>query len=228
MARRNVLLLCALTLLAGTLSAQGLLTDRGFNGMGATSAVYLAAGGYRGASVSAGYSISGILDLGLHIGVAPGVLEGSPSTDLEVSCLFDLIALKQSATFPLSLQLTSAYGLVTTDSRYLDLNHLTRRAFRYGFGVGLYSSIYFTRAVGIQVGAVGSYAVKRTTTEPMGTGVPGYPRSERRQTLELGGDLGVLFRTTTDTVYRVGVRVLVDQGLTVSIAPALTVSARGM
>jgi hypothetical protein len=94
--------------------------------------------------------------------------------------------LKQTPTLPFSLQLTSSYGLVTTESTYLTFNHLTRRGFRYSFGAGLHSSISFTRAVGVQLGVVGSYASTRITTEPLGTGVPGYPRAEREQAQGLG------------------------------------------
>ena len=228
MIARRTLLLGALVLVGAGAGAQGLLTERGFNGMGASTQVVLAPGGVRGVSLSGGYSISGILDLGLNLAVVPGVLEGSASTDLAVTALFDVIALKQSAALPFSLQLTSSYGLVTTDSSYLTFNHLTRRGFRYSFGAGLYSSISFTRVVGMQLGLLGSYASTKTTTEPLGTGVPGYPRAEREQALGLGGEIGLILRDRSETAYRIGVRVLVDQYLALTFTPTVSVVARGM
>jgi hypothetical protein len=230
MVARRTLLLGALVL-AGAVTgagAQGLLTERGFNGMGASTQVVLAPGGVRAVSLSGGYSISGILDLGMDIGVVPGVLEGSAATDLGVSGLLSVIVLKQTPTLPFSLQLTSSYGLVTTESTYLTFNHLTRRGFRYSFGAGLHSSISFTRAVGVQLGVVGSYASTRITTEPLGTGVPGYPRAEREQALGLGGEIGLLLRDRSETAYRIGLRVLVDQYRALTFTPTVSVVVRGM
>ena len=212
---------------ATTAGAQGIFLEPGTNGMGVSAAAVLDLGGFQSADLAAGYSVSGVLDLGIDLGFTLGSLEGSPATDVDVACYLNVIPLKQNEAFPLSVRLVSSYGLRLTSSTYLDINQLNRRAFTYSFGADVSSNIYFVRFLGVQIGVFGRYGAAQYTTETHGAAVPGYPRIERESELSFGGQFGILLRTRLDSVYSVHLAVELDPSLSFAFVPSIKVTAPG-
>lgn len=221
------LLLIGLMLVGGNLVAQSVtlpLTDSGalVRGEGAISL-----DGEFGISFCAGYSISGVLDLGVQLGA--DVIPATSSITSDIGMFYDFAPLKQTQGMPFSGQVSGSYTFRTESSDYLTRNRLVRESRGYTLGLALVRDTFLGGAFGIRTAALAEYANYLATTtvgfDP--TGVTGtsevdyaeYPRTERVSAYGYGGYLGIIVRGGRGRAVLLGSSVLLDPSRAFEIRP---------
>jgi len=118
--------------------AQSMYLERGTSGFGIGGS-FMTADEWNGFGLGAGYSLSGLVDLGF--GFSRISLEDSDLTGTGLSPSISVCALKQSTEMPLSLELGVAYEHDSYDSDALDLLGWDMSGSGYSFGLSVYGSI---------------------------------------------------------------------------------------
>ena len=186
--------------------------------------------GELGAALGAGYSIAGVLDLGLRFGADLVPAEESVTSD--IGMFYRFAALKQSDEIPLSGQIYGAWTFRSQTSDFLTRNRLIHESRGYRLGVTAVRDFFMTPAFAVRAGALAEYRnyVSTTTVGFDTTGFTGttevdygeYPQVERSAGFEYGGYLGVVMHAVRSS-FLVGTAVLTDPDATLRIRPDLQV-----
>jgi hypothetical protein len=222
---RNVAIVVFLSSAVGAI-AQGTYLAKGQNGFGGEAQVICSLDAFKGVDLTAGYSICGILDVGLDMGYGLGELSGTDSSEVTFGFAYDVSVLKQSSTVPVSLQLMGSYGLASVSSDYLEANDLVRRATGYTIGLTLSRNFRLTSYWLLRISLLTDYEstayrdTKVVTTadlEPMVATID----QERVVDLFFGGGLGFVFVFRRGSILAIQAELRSDQDLELQIRPIL-------
>ena len=203
--KRALIAASLFSLVVGTAMGQSAYLDNGVNGTGLTVDMAWNTSRLEGIGLSAGYSISGILDLGLALNVvydeielfiAEGETKTSDSREINGSILYNVYVIKQQDEVPLSLQIIGSYGLSRTSSELLEKQNVTRRG--SGFTVGTILTRDFTIDPGwaVRLGLLVDYRSYQYTIEPDSAPAEDsiYLGSQFAEQLEYGALVGLLIK----------------------------------
>ena len=218
------ILLVLLLLAALPAAAQSSYLESGVNGVGVDVVARISLDAFEQAGLRAGYSISGVLDLGANLGIRFGGSEGDDTVETRVAILYNVNVLEQSRLVPLSLQIFGSYGLMNVSSDSLSDSSLIKTGTGYTIGADLYWDISLLSVWGIRFGATASYESTnyQTTTEVLPPEGSDYPISNRVRNVIYGGMLGFLFTTIRGVVFAPLVKVVVNQDLDLFFEPQLS------
>lgn len=184
-----------------------------------------------GGQIGAGYSISGVLDLGLRFGA--GVEPGDSAVTSDIGMSYSFAALKQSDAIPLAAQLYGAYTFRAEQSDFLTRNRLLQEARGYSLGVALVRDLYLGSAFAFRLSALAEYSnyTQTTTVGFDSTGFTGsadvdydeYPIVERISGFLYGGYGGFFVRAGQRMGIQAGAAVLVDPYLNLEVRPDLQI-----
>ena len=186
--------------------------------------------GELGAALGAGYSIAGVLDLGLRFGADLVPAEDSVTSD--IGMFYRFAALKQSDELPVSGQIYGAWTFRAQTSDFLSRNRLIHESRGYRLGVTTVRDFFVNPDFAVRAGALAEYRnyVATTTVGFDTTGFTGttevdygeYPRVERIAGFEYGGYVGIVMSAARSS-FLVGAAVLTDPDATLRIRPDLQV-----
>ena len=201
-----VITLFALVLLGA--AGQSAYLENGVNGTGLTVDVAWIADKLAGFGFSAGYSISGILDLGMALNVIYDEIEKKEAREINGRILYNVFVFKQQAEIPLSLQIIGSYGLSRISSDPLEEQKLIRRGSGFTIGAILSTDFMLGFRWAIRLGLLADYRSYRYITETE-IAIPEdsvYPVSQYEEELIYGGLVGVLLKPVMGPVVAVGLK----------------------
>lgn len=223
----TLLVLLVMALSGGSLAAQSVtlpFTDSGAVVRGDGSII--PDDGF-GLTFGAGYTISGVLDLGLRFGA--DIIASESSVTSDIGMFYGFAPLKQSPGVPVSAQIYGSYTFRAGSSDFLTRNRLLHQSRGYTLGITLVRDNFFNESVGIRTGALSEYSNYLATTtvgfDPTGfTGTSEvdygeYPQTARLSGFVYGGYLGVIVRSSRGRALLIGSSVLLDPHLAVEIRP---------
>jgi hypothetical protein len=218
-----ILLLCSISI-----HAQGAYLEKGDNGFGVEVRGMWTPEAFKGVGFTAGYSIAGILDVGIDLGYSLGELSGSDSTELSLGFDYNVNVVKQSAGVPLSVQIIGSYGLANVSSDALAPD-LVRRATGYTIGVSLGRNFRLTSFWLLRITGLLDYESKTyTDTEVIinGDGEPvlAVVNRDHVKNLFFGGGLGFLFVFPKGQTLAIQAEVRADEDLELQIQPILALA----
>ena len=225
--RASLILLYILCSLSGF--SQGAYLDKGENGFGAEVRAIWSPAEFKGVGFTGGYSIGGILDVGLRMDYSLGELSGSDSTELSFGFDYNVIVVKQSDSVPLSLQILGSYALTNVTSDYLEANDLVRRATGYTIGLSLgrdfrLTSYWRVRLTGLLDYHSATYTDTRVEVDSEGDYVMAIVDRDHVADLYFGGGLGFLFVFPNSQTLAVQAELRADQDLDLQIHPIVAVA----
>ena len=171
-----------------------------------------------GTALGIGFSIAGVLDLGLTFGA--DLVPDDQAVTSDIGMTYSVAPLKQSASVPVSAQIYGAWTVRRQTSDFLRRNGLLHEARGYRLGVALMRDLGFGPAVAVRVGALAEYGNYRSTTS-VGSGATGtggdvevdysvYPIVELISGFEYGGYVGIMWRPAGGGAFLAGASVLTD------------------
>ena len=180
-----------------------------------------------GIAFGAGYTISGVLDLGLRFGA--DLIASDSSVTSDIGMFYGFAPLKQSPGVPVSAQIYGSYTFRAESSDFLTRNRLLHESRGYTLGIALVRDNFFNESVGVRTGALSEYSNYLATTtvgfDPTSfTGTSEvdydeYPQTARLSGFVYGGYLGGIVRGGRGRALLIGSRVLLDRSLAVEIRP---------
>jgi hypothetical protein len=209
-------------------TAQGAYLEKGDNGFGTEVRAMCTTEAFRGIGFTAGYSIAGILDVGLDLGYTLGEFPGSDSTELSLGFSYNVNVLKQSAGVPLSVQILGSYGLANVSDDALP-SDLVRRATGYTIGVSLgrtfrLTSFWLLRVTGLLDYESKNYLDKQIFINSEGDPVVTVVNMDHVRNLLFGGGLGFLFVFPKGQILAVQAEFRADEDLDLQIHPILALA----
>jgi hypothetical protein len=218
-----ILLLCSISLFA-----QGAYLEKGDNGFGVEVRGMWTPEAFKGVGFTAGYSIAGILDVGIDLSYSLGELSGSDSTELSLGFDYNVSVVKQSARVPLSVQILGSYGLTNVSSDALPPD-LVRRATGYTIGVSLGRNFRLTSFWMLRITGLLDYESKTYTDTEVFINADGDPvvtvvNLDHMTNLFYGGGLGFLFVFPKGQILAVQAEVRADEDLDLQIHPILALA----
>lgn len=222
---------CIVGLLFGCVGifAQGAYLEKGENGFGTEIRAVWMSDEFQGVGVAAGYSIAGILDIGLRTDYSLGEISGSDSTELSLGFDYNVSVVKQSAGVPLSVQILGSYALTNVTSDYLDTNDLVRRATGYTIGVCLgrnfrLASFLLLRLTGLLDYESTNYTDTQVVLNADDEYVVVVFDQDHVTNLYFGGGLGFLFVFPAGQTLAMQAELRADQDSDLQIRPILAVA----
>jgi hypothetical protein len=219
-----ILLLCSISLFA-----QGAYLEKGDNGFGVEVRGMWTPEAFKGVGFTAGYSIAGILDVGIDLGYSLGELSGSDSTELSLGFDYNVNVVKQSVGVPLSVQIIGSYGLANVSSDALAPD-LVRRATGYTIGLSLGRNFRLTSFWLLRVTGLLDYESKTYTDTQVVESGDGEEMAvtvvnrDNVTNLFYGGGLGFLFVFPKGQILAVQAEVRADEDLDLQIHPILALA----
>ncbi len=144
-----------------------------------------------------GYSIGGILDVGMNFSMTYDEVEGQDSQETNIGLKYGIMLLKQEDLSPVSLELSGSYGYSFVDSSYYD--DLNRQKEGHGYKINLYLFHDFssTSTAAFRMGPFAGFSSYRYTVEAIILGAEEEQQflSERETELLYGLELS-LHRTS--------------------------------
>ncbi len=230
-------LILIILFLSTALAAQSAYLEKGTNGVGIEVESLLELGKLESFGIGAGYSISGIMDLGVKAGMSFGELEADDveydADETQVAIFYNINILKQDDDIPLSFQVKGFYGLMNITSNYLD-NHsppLLKRGTGFSIGADMYKDFKLLPFWLVRLGLTGFYEAYRYSTEednPPAEANPEYPVIERVSNIYYGFLSSFLFKTKKEGVLSVGLKFLLNKELSWKLAPAISIAIPSM
>lgn len=138
-------------------------------------------------SVATGYSIGGIMDIGVLGERASGTLYTADRTDINFGFVYNLIIVKQKQDLPFSIQLEGSYGYTNVSSDYLDFFHYQKEGQGFKVGASIYSEMAVSDSFSILFGGKSLYEnYLFTQTDISDPAAPVVNSTERVEELKLG------------------------------------------
>lgn len=211
----------------------GILTSRNAPTIGAVGSLGLPESA--GAAIRTGYTIAGVLDFGLTVGVDADLNGETVRTD--VGLFYSVAPVRQSDTVPFSSQVYGAYSFRGEQSEFLEENRLLRAAVGYSLGVVVVRDFALTGSLGLRLGMLGEFQNYRETTSA-GFDTEGFagsadvnydefPEVRLLTKVEFGGYGGLTFVAPAGTIVVVGTAVLMDFDATLRLRPELRILLGG-
>ena len=232
MTRRGMTVACSLVfaLAAGGVGAQSVTLTSTENAPVVGLQGSVGRDGEIGAAIGAGYSIAGVLDLGLRFGA--DIVPAEESVTSDIGMFYRFAALKQTDEIPVSGQIYGAWTFRSQTSDFLTRNRLVHEARGYRLGVTVVRDLFPGPAFAVRIGALAEYRnyVSTTTVGFDATGFTGttevdygeYPQVERLAGFEYGGYLGIVMNAARSS-FLLGAAVLTDPDASLRIRPDLQV-----
>lgn len=217
---RRIFVIAFLFISSGVFT-QGEYLEKGINGFGMELRTMLTPQEFKGAGLSTGYSIAGILDIGFNLQYTLGELGGNDSSEISLGFDYNVHVLKQSAKVPMSLQIMGSYSLSDVSSDYLETNNLERKATGYTIGAGLSRKIRFTPFWLLRLNVLVDYENFTYTDTDMSVAPPAVANQDRVDKLSWGGGLGFLFVFPQGQTLAVQTEIRADRYLELEIHPIL-------
>lgn len=174
-----------------------------------------------------GYSIAGVLDLGIRFGA--DVVRSEEAVTSDIGMNYGFAPLKQSEGTPLSAQIYGSYTFRAENSDFLTRNGLVHEARGYTLAIALVRDSFLNETIGVRTGALVEYEnyLETTTIGFDATGFTGttevdyaeFPRVERLSGFAYGGYIGAMFRTPRGGAILAGFNVLRDSNREVEFRP---------
>ncbi len=226
-------LILILLFLSTALAAQSAFLEKGTNGVGIEVESLFKLAELESLGIGAGYSIAGIMDLGVKAGLGFGELEGSDAEETQVAIFYNINILKQDDDIPLSFQVKGFYGLINITSGYLDSKKppLLKRGTGFSIGTDIYKDFKLLPFMFVRLGLTGFYESYRYSTEednPPEVDDPAYPEIERVSNIYYGFLSSFLFKTKKEGVLSAGLKFLLDRELSWKLAPAISIAIPSM
>lgn len=228
-----VLLVVLIFLLAAPLTAQSSYTQSGLNGalFDAHTAFNLddivqSFGG------QLGYSIGGILDVGLNFSMTYDQIEGQDLQETNIGIKYGIMLLKQEELSPLSLELSGNYGYSFVDSDYYSNDTPEKQKEGQGYDIQLYLFRDYStgNASAIRFGPFGGFKSYRYNVEAVSLAPEEEQeyQSERETNFIYGIDLTTVHKTTSGKTYYFSIKPSGDEelNLTATISTGLVFEIR--
>lgn len=162
-----------------------------------------------------GYSIGGILDVGMNFSMAYDEIEGQDSQETNIGIKYGIMLLKQEDLSPVSLELSGSYGYSFVDSKYYDNQDQQKEG--QGYNLELYIFRDFSTGVssGIRLGPFGSFRSYRYNIQDIS------PATEETRTfspvrdtiIEYGFDFTIHNTTSQGNTYYLSIKPSGDENL---------------
>lgn len=104
-----------------------------------------------------GYSIGGILDVGLNFSMSYDEIEGQDSQETNIGLKYGLMLLKQEDLSPVSLELGGSYGYSFVDSNYYENNDQQKEGQGYNIQLKLFRDFSTGDSSAIRFGPFGGF-----------------------------------------------------------------------
>ena len=225
--RIHVLIVLSLVVVCGTVNAQSVSLPSTSNGSLIQAQASIGPREGFGATIGAGYTLAGVLDLGLRFGADVVVSERSVTSD--IGMFYGFAALKQSDEVPFSAQIYGSYSFQSESSDFLSRNRLLHEARGYRLGVAAVHDLSLGSGTALRMGAITEYRnyLSTTTIGFTTAGFSGvsevdygeYPLVERLAGFEYGAYLGLLLGATNQRSFVVGAAVLLDPDFQIRVRP---------
>lgn len=185
-----------------------------------------------GAALATGYSIAGVLEMGMTFGLDVRPSDGLARTD--VGLVYAVTPLTQRTGVPVSVRLSGAYTARSDQSDFLARNSLIREARGYQLGIEVARDVRGTDAFGVRFGVRAGYTNYLETTS-VGFNTEGFtgtsdvdyaefPKEELESELRYGGYVAALFALPPRGVMTTGVGVYTDSTWSVEIRPLIEIA----
>ena len=214
--------------------------ENGVNGTGVTIKAVWEPGKLAGVGFHTGYSLSGIMDLGMGLDLFFDEIQGTNTREVNGYIFYNVFVFKQQQWIPVSLQVVGSYGLNHISGEYFDDNGLIKRGTGFTIGAVLSRNFTILPALEVMVGLSTSYRSYRFSTvteqppeeipeppvEPPVEEVPEirYPLAEEESNFYYGCLLGISLLPARGPVFSVSVAALLDLDAKFHLEPELSVA----
>ena len=112
-----------------------------------------------------GYSIGGILDVGMNFSMTYDEVEGQESQETNIGLKYGIMLLKQEDLSPVSLELSGSYGYSFVDSSYYENNDRQKEGHGYHINLHLFHDFGSTFTSAFRIGPFAGFSSYRYTVE---------------------------------------------------------------
>lgn len=205
-------------------TAQSTYVETGASGGGIEAAVSLDDFAYAETRVDLGYSIGGVLDVGL---TGYGAKPESNLTETGFGGTLRVHMLKQSRVTPFSVVLGSVFGFSNTTGPPLTDNRLQRESTGFAFDLSAIRDLYVSNAFFFRLALKGSYGSDVVTTSLVYTVPSGedteYPQEVRETRIRYGGMVGFGIHAGDSFSIALGCDVLTNMDFEIFLVPRMAV-----
>ena len=191
--------ICLFFLLSSAgLYAQSSLTKKGLNGaLFDVKTTFGADGGLKDCGGRLGYSIGGILDVGMTFDIGFDEIESRDSTETNIGIRYGILLLKQEDYSPVTLELGGSYGYSFIESGYYADQDLQKEGHGYNLTLQLLRDVGTTDSLNIRLGVLGSFRSYNYTIQDISSTAEELREfSPERKTGYLYGPLLTFFKKT--------------------------------
>ena len=162
-----------------------------------------------------GYSISGILDIGMDFDIQRGKIEGTNSTETNIGIRYGVMLLKQEELAPFSLEIGGSYGYSLIECGYYNDEGLQEEGAGYKLHTRILRDYQIDKASQFRIGIIGSVRNYNYTTERIALAAEeAQLYSIERQIDFQYGLIGAYTKTTgKGSTYCIGLEPLMDENL---------------
>ena len=207
----NMSIIILFLIISPAVFSQSAYLDDGVGGSGFFVNGVIDDSGFSTIGIISSYSIGGIMDFGIDLKTEQGTIDNNDSTDLNLSLLYNLIAIKQSVSQPINVQLEGSYGYINTTSDYLDYYNRRRTGQGFNLGIFLYHNFFSSSIVGFNLGGKLQYSNFLTTTyDYTDPNIPEIVSEARTENIKYGGAVSFKFHPELWPLFNIGLSVFYD------------------
>lgn len=215
------ILCAALALVAGRAGAQDRWTAADSNQAAVSvDALWQLPGSVDSAGVAAGFSIGGVLEVGVGLSLENDEVDGEDAREVGGRITLTVSPLRQGVGVPVSLALHGSYGLTRTHSDYLDEAGKSVRGQGFTAGISLLREFRF-QSTSLRLGLSTDY---RSYTYITDTEAPPASTTSREGELTYGASVGFGVLLASGALLATDVVATANSDLDIRVGPAVRLS----
>ncbi len=226
--KEYILILLFLFIILALLPAQSNFLDMEQIGMGTDLGLTFTGAGFERVGSRTVYSVNGLVDLGLDLGVVASTVEGANTLEYQGALAWGVTLIKQGHLIPVTIFLSGSFSRMITMSDFLETSNLLMTGTGYSLGSDVFRYIFAAHRLYLRLGASFLHeSVTYVKEKEPGSFDSIYPVAHSEYGNYLGLIAGLSYRpnrANRGIAVSVDLRTYLDSGLAFKICPVLSFS----
>ena len=224
--KEYILILLFLFIILALLPAQSNFLDMEQIGMGTDFGLTFTGTGFERVGSRTVYSVNGLVDLGLDLGVVSTTVEGSNALEYQGALAWGITLFKQGHLIPVTLFLTGSFSRMVTMGEFLETSNILMTGTGYSLGSDMFRYVFAAHRLYVRLGASFLYeSVTYVKEKEPGSFDSIYPVANSENGIYLGLIGGLSYRSNRANrgiAVSVDLRTYLDSSFAFKICPVLS------